>query len=139
MTILGWFCGVALSSFLTGLSHWIASGLLAFIGIRMIWESRKSDKKKDAYDPTRGWILVGLSFATSIDALAVGISLGLIGESIWVPAVVIGTVTILFTYLGTHIGRKAGNFLGIWAARFGGIVLIGIGIRMFMQHQIGIS
>lgn len=139
MPVLGWFGGSAASLFMATFAHWIASGLLAFIGLRMIWESRKTQEKKQGYDPTRGWSLVGLSLATSIDALAVGISLGLIGVSIWVPAIVIGTVTIVITCLGISTGRAAGRILGPWAERIGGIILIAIGIRILLQHQMGIS
>jgi len=80
---------------------------------------------------------MGLSIATSLDALAVGVSLGLIGLSIWVPAAIIGAVALVLTYIGTHIGRRAGNSLGQWAERFGGVVLIAIGSRILIQHLVG--
>jgi putative Mn2+ efflux pump MntP len=72
--------------------------------------------------------------ATSIDAFAVGVSLGLIGTPIWLPALIIGLVTLVLTYGGTRIGRKAGHSLGAWAERLGGVVLIGIGTRILLQH-----
>ena len=134
MPVAGWFGGTAVSSVAAAFAHWIASGLLAFIGLRMIYESGKSDESREGYDPTRGWSLVGLSLATSIDALAVGLSIGLIGISIWMPAFVIGIVTIIITYLGVRIGRHAGHLLGPWAERIGGLVLIAIGIRIIVQH-----
>ena len=82
MPVAGWFGGTAASSFVAAFAHWAAAGLLCLIGLRMIWESRESEEPETGFDPTRGWSLVGLSVATSIDALAVGLSLGLIGISI---------------------------------------------------------
>jgi len=134
MPVIGWFGGSVVSSLLATFAHWIASCLLGFIGARMLWESRHSEAREKDYDPTRGWSLVGLSLATSIDALAVGISLGLIGISIWKPAAVIGTVTIVITCLGISMGRTAGRVLGPWAERIGGLVLIAIGIRIALQQ-----
>ena len=138
MPVMGWLGGSVISSIVGTIGHWIAFGLLVFLGLRMIWESRHPETRGKDYDPTRGWSLVGLSLATSIDALAVGVSLGLIGASIWVPAAIIGSVTIALTYFGIRLGRKAGKYLGAWAERIGGIVLIGIGVRILMEHQMGI-
>ncbi len=132
MPVIGWWGGAALSSHLTLLAHWFATGLLVMIGLRMIWESRRTKEMHESYDPTRGWSLVALSLATSIDALAAGISLGLIGVSIWMPALFIGLVTISLTYIGVRIGRGAGNLLGPWSERIGGVVLIVIGIRILI-------
>jgi putative Mn2+ efflux pump MntP len=137
MPILGWFGGAALSSIITSVDHWIAFGLLVFLGLRMIWESRHPETRGEDYDPTRGWSLVSLSVATSIDALAVGVSLGLIGVSIWIPSVVIGLVALVLTTLGCLIGRSAGHHLGQWAERVGGVVLIAIGTRILFQHLTG--
>jgi putative Mn2+ efflux pump MntP len=134
MPVAGWLGGTALSSLMSMFAHWIASGLLAIIGLRMLWESRKQQTAPEAYDPTRGWILVGLSLATSIDAFAVGLSLGLIDISIWLPACVIGTITMALTYCAIRLGRHAGRLIGPWAERIGGIVLIAISVRMLLQH-----
>lgn len=139
MPILGWLGGAVLLSVMAAVDHWIAFGLLTFLGLRMIWEARHPEDRSQNYDPTRGWSLVSLSVATSIDAFAVGLSLGLIGVSIWVPALIIGLVTLVLTYLGTRIGRKVGRYLGQWAERVGGIVLIGIGIRILLQHLAGVE
>lgn len=134
MPVIGWLGGSAVSSFMAAFAYWIAAGLLGFIGLRMIWESREKKEQKKGFDPTRGWSLIGLSVATSIDALAVGISLGLMGISIWVPAGVIGAVTIVITCVGISIGRTAGKLLGPWAERVGGAVLVLIGIRILLQQ-----
>ena len=139
MTVIGWFGGEALSSFMAPIDHWIAFGLLVFLGLRMIWQARHPGDRAQGHDPTRGWSLIVLSLATSIDALAVGVSLGLIGVSIWMPSAIIGYVALVLTYAGTHVGRSAGHYLGQWAECIGGIVLIGIGTHILLQHLSGIA
>jgi putative Mn2+ efflux pump MntP len=136
MPVAGWFGGRALSSFIAPIDHWVAFGLLFFLGVRMIKESFSGKDGKKDDDPTRGWSLVILSIATSLDALAVGVSVGLLRFSIWVPAVVIGVVTILLTVLATQLGRTAGHYLGKWAERVGGLVLMAIGTRILMAHLV---
>ena len=139
MPIMGWFGGSALLPLMAAVDHWIAFALLAFLGLRMIWQARHPEDRSQDFDPTRGWSLVVLSVATSIDAFAVGVSLGLIGISIWVPSLIIGLVTLVVTYVGTRVGRRAGHYLGQWAERVGGVVLIGIGTRILLQHLMGIE
>jgi manganese efflux pump family protein len=116
MTVLGWCGGEGLSTFLFGVNHWIAFG--------------------EGFDPTRGWSLVGLSVATSIDALAVGITFSLIDMSVWGPALVIGVAALLMTFVGMRLGKTAGEHLGQWAERIGGAVLIVIGARILVEHLI---
>ena len=135
MPIAGWACGKAVARHLSLVDHWIAFGLLLVLGLRMIWPD-SPEKQAHPADPTRGWSLVALSVATSIDALAVGLSLGLMGVAIWIPAAVIGLVALLMTLLGTLIGRRVGRHLGRWASVAGGIVLIVIGIRILVQHLV---
>jgi putative Mn2+ efflux pump MntP len=137
MPIIGWFGGSALLPFMGAVDHWIAFGLLAFLGLRMIWQAGHLEDQSQDFDPTRGWSLVILSVATSIDAFAVGVSLGLMGISIWVPSLFIGLVTLVLTYVGTRVGRRAGHYLGGWAERIGGFVLLGIGTRILLQHLMG--
>jgi putative Mn2+ efflux pump MntP len=134
MTVIGWFGGTGVSTFMSGINYWIAFGLLVVIGANMIRQSFHPEKRTEGYDPTRGWSLVGLSVATSIDALAVGVSLSLIGMAIWTPALVIGVAALLMTFIGTRLGRQAGIRLGGWAERIGGLVLIAIGIRVLLQY-----
>jgi putative Mn2+ efflux pump MntP len=117
---------------MTMVGNILAAGLLAAIGLRMMWESRKPDETHDHYDPTKGWILVALSLATSIDALAAGISLGLVGSPIFKPALIIGLVTMLLTYSGIRIGKNAGDLMGPRAEMIGGLVLICIGARILL-------
>lgn len=134
MPILGWLGGRSVSSALAAVDHWIAFALLGLLGLRMIRESFSKEGRNENYDPTRGWSLVALSVATSIDALAVGVSLGLVGVSIWIPATVIGLVAFGLTALATRLGPRVGARLGPWAERVGGAVLIAIGTRMLLQH-----
>ncbi len=136
MTALGWAGGEALCAFTSGLNYWIAAGILFFLGIKMIYDSRNPETRIKDYDPTRGWSLVGLSVATSLDALAVGISLSLIGISVWWPALCIGLAALVMTFVGTRLGRKAGQLLGQWAERIGGVVLIVIGARRLISYAI---
>ncbi|MBW2066591.1 MAG: manganese efflux pump [Deltaproteobacteria bacterium] len=137
MTVIGWFGGAGLATLMGGMDKWLAFGVLSFLGLRMIRQSRHPEGQQRSYDPTRGWSLVGLSLATSLDALAVGISLGLIGVDIWLPAGVIGLVAMVLTYTGTRIGKRAGSHLGQWAEGIGGIILLIIGSRILIRHLAG--
>lgn len=135
MPILGWLAGLSLERWISGVDHWIAFGLLAAIGGKMIYEALDGDEEKRAEkDPTRGASLVVLSVATSIDALAVGLSLALLGVRIWYPAVIIGVVAFAFTAVGLHIGRRFGSLLGKRLEIVGGLILIGIGVRILVDH-----
>lgn len=137
MTLFGWLGGEGLSSLMAGLNHWIAFGLLVLLGVNMIRESGHNEERAAEFDPTRGWSLVGLSVATSLDALAVGVSLSLLGMAIAAPVAVIGLTALLMTLVGTRIGVRAGARMGQWAERAGGVVLIAIGCRILYQHLAG--
>ena len=106
MPIIGWLAGRTVSEYIAPVDHWIAFGLLAFIGGKMIYEALKEkDEDAERCDPTKGWRMVMLSIATSIDALAVGLSLALLGISIWWPALVIGVVAGVMT-IDRHGARQ---------------------------------
>jgi putative Mn2+ efflux pump MntP len=137
MTVIGWFSGEGLSILLGGINHLVACGLLLFLGIRMIVSSTKTEEYSKQFDPTRGFSLVALSVATSLDALAVGVSISVIGLSVWTPSIVIGLVALIMAYTGTRLGMRAGNILGPWAERIGGSVLIVIGIRIAFEYVYG--
>jgi manganese efflux pump family protein len=134
MPIIGWFAGTTIVHYISAYDHWVALGLLSFVGIRMIRSGLdpKSDEQKN--DPSRGWTLVLLAIATSIDALAIGFSLALIGVTIWYPAVVIGIVTGLVSWLGIALGNKLGQKFGKRMEMIGGIILILIGLRILLSH-----
>ncbi len=133
MPVLGWLAGQSLMQLISVWAHWIAFGLLCFVGGRMIWESFQVDQP-DEKDPTRGLTLVMLSVATSIDALAVGFSLSLLGVSIWLPAVVIGLVAGFLTVLGMLIGDRVGTRWGSRVEILGGLILIVIGCKILWEQ-----
>jgi len=139
MPVLGWAAGLTIQSLIEAVDHWLAFGLLAFIGIRMLIGAVRGDG--DAFDgrePTRGMTMVMLSVATSIDALAVGLSLALVRVSVWVPALAIGVITGAITAGGIHLGAFVGRRLRLaqYAGAVGGIVLIGIGVRVLHEHGV---
>lgn len=133
MPVIGWAAGSAFSGWLTAVDHWVAFGLLTVIGLRMLWESLRGGEAP-AKDPTRGWSLLVLAVATSIDALAVGLSLAFLHVSIWVPSVVIGLVAAFLSAVGALFGCRLGRRFGVWAERAGGLVLLGIGVRILVEH-----
>jgi putative Mn2+ efflux pump MntP len=133
MPVIGWFAGSTFAAWVQAVDHWIAFALLAAIGGRMIWASFR-DHKVPGKDPSRGWNLLVLALATSIDALAVGLSLALLKTSIWFPSLVIGIVAAVLSALGALFGCRLGHHFGVWAERAGGLVLIGIGARILIQH-----
>jgi putative Mn2+ efflux pump MntP len=139
MPVLGWLAGEGVVRFMKGVDHWIAFGLLAAVGGRMIYESFSlSDEEKACRpDQTRGGRLVVLSVATSLDALAVGLSLGVIKAGILYPAAVIGIVSFALTIVGARLGPVIGRAAGRRAEILGGLVLIGIGLRILFGHLRG--
>jgi putative Mn2+ efflux pump MntP len=133
MPIVGWLAGSTIEPLIRDLDHWAAFGLLAFVGGRMIYSAWRADQTMAA-DPSRGWTLVLLSIAVSIDALAVGLSLGLVGIAVVYPAVFIGLTTGLLSLVGLQLGSAAGHRLGRPVEVIGGLVLIGIGLRILLEH-----
>jgi putative Mn2+ efflux pump MntP len=139
MPIIGWTIGSTIYQFIEKIDHWVAFMLLAIIGLKMIIGAIKSgDEKSTGKDPTKGGTMVMLSVATSIDALAIGLSISMLRASIWRPALIIGIVALIFTVVGIHFGRIVGkNFrLDKYAEIIGGIVLIGIGVRILAVHGV---
>ncbi|MFZ5571832.1 MAG: manganese efflux pump MntP family protein [Thermodesulfobacteriota bacterium] len=139
MPVCGWLAGKAVYGHIAAFDHWIAFCLLSFVGGKMLWEARGGgdDTGMEGCDPTRGISLVILSIATSIDALAVGLSLAMIGSSIVLPAVIIGLVATTLTTIGMLLGGKIGTAWGKWAETAGGITLIAIGLRILYTHMAG--
>lgn len=138
MPVIGWLAGLTVQQQVAAWDHWIAFGLLAFVGGHMLREAfTDQDDKAAASDPTRGMSLVLLSVATSIDALAVGFSLSLLGVSIWTPALVIGLVAGVLTVIGMLLGRRAGDRWGPRVEIAGGLILIGIGLKILVEHTLG--
>lgn len=134
MPILGWLAGRQMTQFAAAWDHWIALALLGYVGGKMLYEAWDKDDDSAQTDPTRGWSLVTLSVATSIDALAVGFSMALLEVSIWGPAVVIGLVAAALSTVGIVFGGRLGKKSGRWAEIVGGLVLIGIGLKIVAEH-----
>ncbi len=134
MPLIGWLAGLSLRDVISGFDHWIAFGLLSSIGFKMIYESFTVESSEKEINPLNVFVLLILSVATSIDALAVGISLSFLNISIAIPAIIIGTVTFLLTLLGVFIGKRFGHFFENKIEILGGLILIGIGVKILIEH-----
>jgi putative Mn2+ efflux pump MntP len=137
MPLAGWSCGVGISRYVQAADHWIAFGLLGFVGARMVRAGLAGGGTAYRTDPSRGWTLVMLSFATSIDAFAVGLTLAMLGVDIWYPAVTIGVVTAWLSLVGLHVGARIGRRAGRSMEVAGGLLLIGIGLHILVSHLRG--
>jgi putative Mn2+ efflux pump MntP len=137
MPIAGWLCGKNLRGFLAGIDHWVAFALLVFVGAKMIYESLKMKRSEKRTGSVTPCVLLLLSVATSIDALAVGFSFAFLGVAIAAPVVVIGFVTFILSFAGVLIGSGIGHFLESKMEAIGGLVLIGIGIKILVEHLMG--
>ena len=133
MPIIGWLAGLSLRDYISAIDHWIAFGLLSFIGCKMIYESITVQSNKKEINPLNVYVLLVLSVATSIDALAVGVSFAFLKVAIVTPVIIIGTVTFLLSYLGVYIGDRIGHFFENKIEIAGGILLIGIGIKILVE------
>ncbi len=134
MAVLGWLGGRTISVYISTYDHWIAFGLLAVIGGKMLWEAWSGKVPEGHSDPTRGWTVIMLSVATSIDALATGMSMAFIGVAIGLPSVVIGVVAAAMTVIGIRFGSRIGRKGGRLAEVLGGVVLISIGLQILISH-----
>jgi putative Mn2+ efflux pump MntP len=134
MPVIGWFAGTTIVGYISAYDHWVAFGLLAFVGLRMIRSGFDPHSEEHKKDPSRGWTLILLAFATSIDALAIGFSLAVVGVTIWYPALLIGVVTGLISWLGVYLGNRLGQKFGKRMEIIGGLILIIIGLRILLAH-----
>jgi len=133
MPVAGWLAGVKLQSSISNIDHWIAFVLLAFIGCKMIHESFKLKEKEEA--ASHGLqVMLFLSVATSIDALAVGLSFAFLEISIVTPVIVIGIITFGLSFVGIFVGNTIGHFFEKKLEALGGLILIGIGIKILLEH-----
>lgn len=134
MPLLGWLAGISLVNYIKNFDHWIAFGLLMFIGIKMIMQSFQGsgDDQKNSclHFPT----LMLLSFATSIDALAVGVSFAALKIYIIMPVIIIGLVTFLICLTGIYLGNRIGHLISFKLELAGGLILIGIGLKILFEH-----
>lgn len=139
MPVIGWSLGVKVRFFVESFDHWIAFGLLAFVGGKMLWEAFDGEAKtEETHDPTRSVSLVILSVATSIDALAVGFSMSVLQVAIAFPALIIGLTASFFTLVGMHLGSRfaSSSRLSQWAEIMGGVVLLAIGVHILWEHGV---
>jgi manganese efflux pump family protein len=140
MPVIGYLAGMTVDRWMKSYDHWLAFALLGFIGGKMVYEGLRGggEEGNGGKDPTRGMSLVMLSVATSIDALAVGVSLGVLHtDRIVYPGIVIGVVACTFTAAGLHLGKRLGTVFGKRMEVVGGLVLIGIGVKILFDHVRG--
>jgi putative Mn2+ efflux pump MntP len=136
MPIVGWLCGYAVREKLAVFDHWIAFILLAAVGIKMLMESRSLGAEASRGDPLNVYLLLMLAIATSIDALAVGLSLSFIKIVVYTPALIIGAITFGVSFAGVYIGNKTGHFFEKKMEVAGGLILIAIGIKIVVEHLV---
>ncbi len=134
MPILGWLIGSRIEFFVGQIDHWVAFGLLGFVGSRMIRSGLNVDGETYSSDPSRGRTLVMLAIATSIDAMAVGLSLAMLRVDIISPSIIIGIITGILSLIGLGIGYKLGETFGKRMEIIGGLLLVAIGVRILITH-----
>lgn len=134
MPLLGWLLGIRFQALISGVDHWIAFLLLSFLGGNMLWEARKGEacKRMDTSFGIR--VMVPLALATSIDALAVGVTFAFLRVSIFPAITVIGLTTFFIAAAGTGLGSLFGNRVQSKAELLGGAVLMVMGIKILVQH-----
>lgn len=132
MILFGWLLGVSFSCYITAFDHWIAFILLGFLGGKMIYESFEEEETTISSFSTKTLITLGI--ATSIDALAVGVSMAFLKTSVYLPALIVGFVTFSLSLLGVITGYRCGKIKGLNVELLGGIILIVIGIKILIEH-----
>lgn len=136
MPLLGWLVGNSVKSVIEPVDHWIAFGLLSLIGGKMIIESFVSTENREIKNPLHIRVILTLSLATSIDALAVGFSFATLLDKIVLAVVVIGVVTFIASMLGILLGKKTGPKINKYAEIAGGLILIFIGLKILIEHML---
>ena len=134
MTFLGWIAGSTISLWISHFDHWLAFILLAFVGMNMIRSGFNHDLDSFPQNPSRGRLLIVLCVATSIDAMAVGLSMGVVETPILWSALIIGAISSGLSYLGLKIGHLLGEKFGKRMEVMGGLILISIGLRILIGH-----
>jgi manganese efflux pump family protein len=136
LTVAGYFLGAIISNALKAVDHWIALGLLSFLGIKMIVEGLRKTQEEEKKDYSNTFVLLTIALGTSIDAFAVGISFALLDVKIWESGILIGAVTFLASMTAIRIGKSAGERLGNKVEIIGGLILISIGLKIFIEHML---
>jgi putative Mn2+ efflux pump MntP len=134
MPLIGWLAGSTVVGMIQSFDHWIAFALLALVGGKMIWEGFEKESDEEKADQTRGWPLLLLSIATSIDALAVGFSFSLLKTPVLFPAAIIGAVCFMMTAVGMVFGKGLARIFGKKVEILGGLVLMAIGVKILVEH-----
>ena len=134
MPLIGWGAGYFMKELIENFDHWVAFGLLIIIGVHMLIEASKNTSCKKQYNTNSLWVMLTLALATSIDALAVGLSFAFLQIPILLAVAIIGVITFIVSFAGVHLGKKFSCILGNKAEIAGGIVLIGIGIKILVEH-----
>ncbi len=132
--LFGWLAGSTIQHWITGIDHWVAFGLLTYVGVNMIRSGLGYVEDENRRNPSKGTTMVMLSVATSIDALAVGLSLAILSIPILSPALVIGVITFGLSLFGLMAGGRLGEKFGKRMEIIGGVILIGIGLRVLIGH-----
>lgn len=134
LTVTGYFLGSIISQPLKAIDHWVALGLLAFLGVKMIIDGLRRTDDKERKDYSKTLILFTIALGTSIDAFAVGVSFAFLNVMIWISGLIIGVVTFLASMTAIRIGKSAGSRLGQKVEIIGGLILISIGLKIFIEH-----
>lgn len=137
MPLIGWLVGNSIRSLIEPVDHWIAFGLLSLIGGKMIIESFISSETREIKNPLHIKVILVLSLATSIDALAVGFSFATFLDKIMMAVLIIGSVTFIASMLGILLGKKTGPKINRYAEITGGLILVFIGIKILFEHLAG--
>ena len=134
MPLIGWLVGLSLRDLISEFDHWIAFILLAVIGLKMIYESFKLQSDKKQFDPLQIDVLLMLSLATSIDALAVGVTFAFLKIAIISPVLIIGLITFGTSFVGVFIGERFGHIFESKLELIAGLILIAIGLKILLEH-----
>lgn len=138
MTLAGWLAGSTIAVYISAFDHWVAMALLGYVGVNMIRSGLSPEEDEKACpNPSKGRTLMMLCVATSLDAMAVGLGMALVGTPIALPALVIGVVTLGLSAFGLGIGGKLGSKFGKRMEILGGLILIAIGLRIVILHLVG--
>lgn len=137
--LIGWLVGSMTQKFIAEYDHWLAFGLLLALGLKMIWGALHDDGDKAAAadgnrTDTTLMLTVVTAIATSIDSMVVGVGLAFLDANIWLTALAIGTSTTIMAAIGLRLGRLLGQKIGSRAEMAGGVVLIGIGTFILLEH-----
>jgi len=136
MPLIGYMAGMTVREYASAWDHWIAFGLLAGVGGKMIYESFKIEEAEKHRNPANIIVLLILSVATSIDALAIGVTLSMVANAVVAAAIIIGVITFGLSLAGVYIGKRFGHFFENKIEIAGGLILIGIGVKIVLEHTL---